>query len=265
MTQTDPSGTRSTTSSDIPVVLVHGNPETHAVWGPVADLLNRTDVVTPNLPGFGCPVPDGFDATKEAYVAWLIAEIESVGRPVHLVGHDWGGALTVRVAETRPDLLVSWCSDSVGLFHPSYEWHDLAQIWQTPGDGESNVEAMATMDPADAVAGFEALGIPQAQAMAFIEAFDATMGSSVLALYRSAVPELMAPWLAAIGDAARRPGLAVHATDDPFVGDARLITETAAAADAEVVDLEGLGHWWMLQDPGLAATILTFWFARNEE
>jgi len=259
MTTNDPAG-----RGEVPVVLVHGNPETDAVWAPVADRLGRPDLHRPNLPGFGCPVPDGFDATKEAYVDWLVAWIDGLGRPVHLVGHDWGGALTVRVAETRPDLLVSWCSDAVGLFHPEYVWHDLAQVWQTPGDGEAMVEAMSGLDPADAVAGFEALGIPTAQATEFVAALDDTMGDCVLRLYRSAVPDLMAPWLAALGDASRRPGLAVRATDDPYTGDERLVVEAAGTAAAEVVTVDGLGHWWMLQDPDRAAALLTAWFARYE-
>ena len=264
MASSDSTTSGSTTAGEVPVVLVHGNPETPAVWAPVGDLLERSTVLRPNLPGFGCAVPAGFDATKEAYVAWLVAELEALGRPVHLVGHDWGGALTVRVAETRPDLLVSWCSDAVGLVHPDYVWHDLAQIWQTPGDGEANVEALAALDPADAIAGFEALGIPAPQAAAFVEAFDATMGASVLALYRSATPDRMAPWLADAADAARRPGLAVHATADPFVGDGRLIAEAAVTTGAHVVTVEGLGHWWMLEEPALAAVTLAEWFARHD-
>jgi pimeloyl-ACP methyl ester carboxylesterase len=253
-----------TAAGTVPVVLVHGNPETDAVWEPVADLLDRPDVHRVRLPGFGCPVPEGFDATKEAYVRWLVDAVEARGRPVHLVGHDWGGALTVRVAETRPDLLASWCSDAVGLFHPDYVWHDLAQVWQTPGEGEQAVAAMSELDPEVAVDGFEALGIPRPQATAFVAALDDRMGACVLALYRSAVPERMAPWLAAVGDAARRPGLAVRATADPYTGDGRLVTEAAASAGAELVTLEGLGHWWMLQDPARAADVLTAWFRRHE-
>jgi len=256
--------TDSTTREGAPVVLVHGNPETDAAWAPVAERLGRPDVHRPNLPGFGCPVPDGFDATKEAYTDWLVAQLEALGRPVHLVGHDWGGALTVRVAGTRPDLLVSWCSDAVGLFHPEYVWHDLAQVWQTPGDGEAMVEAMSGTDPADAVGLFEALGIPTAQATAFVDALDDRMGDCVLRLYRSAVPGLMAPWRAALGDATRRPGLAVRATEDPYTGDRRLVMEAAGTAGADVVTVDGLGHWWMLQDPDLAAATLTTWFARHE-
>jgi pimeloyl-ACP methyl ester carboxylesterase len=35
------------------VVLVHGNPETDAVWDPVVELLGRDDVVRLSPPGFG--------------------------------------------------------------------------------------------------------------------------------------------------------------------------------------------------------------------
>jgi pimeloyl-ACP methyl ester carboxylesterase len=258
------------TSSDpdergpIPVVLVHGNPETRAVWGPVADLLDRPGVHTPNLPGFGCPTPSGFTSTKDAYADWLVGEIEALGRPVHLVGHDWGGILTVRVAETRPDLLASWCSDAVGMFHPDYVWHDMALVWQTPGDGEAAVSAMAALDPALAIAGFEALGIPTPQATSIVTALDADTGASVLTLYRSAVPELLVTWRAAAEAAAGRPGLTIRATADPYSGDDRMVLEAAATMRAEVVTLDGLGHWWMLQDPELATHTLATWFARHE-
>jgi pimeloyl-ACP methyl ester carboxylesterase len=45
------------------VVLVHGNPETAAVWEPLRAALGRDDVVCLSPPGFGAPVPDGWEAT----------------------------------------------------------------------------------------------------------------------------------------------------------------------------------------------------------
>ena len=44
---------------------VPGVPNTSEMWDGVRAHLARVDVVTPNLPGFDAPVPDGFDATKE--------------------------------------------------------------------------------------------------------------------------------------------------------------------------------------------------------
>ena len=86
-------------------VLVHGVPDTRALWSPVVARLGDVPVVTPALPGFGVDTPPGFTGTRDAYAAWLIAEIEAIGAPVNLVGHDWGALLVQRVAALRPDLL----------------------------------------------------------------------------------------------------------------------------------------------------------------
>ena len=60
----------------MPVVLVHGVPETPAIWDPLRSAPRRQDVVALQLPGFGCARPDGFGATKEEYVDWLVGELE---------------------------------------------------------------------------------------------------------------------------------------------------------------------------------------------
>lgn len=57
--------------STMTVVLVHGNPETNAIWGPLVDALGREDVVQLSPPGFGAPLPDDFSATYLAYRDWL--------------------------------------------------------------------------------------------------------------------------------------------------------------------------------------------------
>ena len=59
------------------VVLVHGNPETSAVWSPLVAELARTDVVRLSPPGWGAPVPDGWGATVEEYRRWLVGELEA--------------------------------------------------------------------------------------------------------------------------------------------------------------------------------------------
>ena len=60
--------------------------------------------------------------------------------------------------------------------------------------------------------------------------------------------------------AAARPGLAVHATDDHFVGTDDDAPPGGARAGARVAVLDGLGHWWMVQDPARGAAVLTeFW------
>lgn len=98
-------------------VLVHGVPETAAVWTPlVARLadLGETDVRTLPPPGFGVGVPDGFSATMLGYRDWLVAELEGIGHPIDLVGRDWGGGHVLNVAMTRPDLLRTWTASHRG-------------------------------------------------------------------------------------------------------------------------------------------------------
>jgi len=85
-------------------------------------LANRgvEDIILLSPPGFGAPVPPGFPCTRLAYRDWLISEIEKIGHPVDLLGHDWGAGHTYAVAAVRPDLLRSWAADCAGLVHPSY-------------------------------------------------------------------------------------------------------------------------------------------------
>jgi pimeloyl-ACP methyl ester carboxylesterase len=61
-------------------------------------------------------------------VIWdpLVAQLDRIGEPLDLVGHDWGGAHVVNVAMARPDLLRTW---AIGIFHPDYVWHELRAHW----------------------------------------------------------------------------------------------------------------------------------------
>lgn len=249
------------------VVFVHGNPESDAIWGPLLAEFGRDDVRTLSPPGFGAPVPDGFGARVTDYRDWLIGELTAIGEPVHLVGHDWGGGHVVNVAMTRPDLLRSWASDVVTLFDPAYEWHDLAKVWQTPGAGEENLARMFGGSAADRAAGMvTGLGFPPEVAAAVAAVQGPDMARCVLALYRSAAQPAMADLGRDLERAAARPGLAIVATADQFrAGDGRALnSRTAARAGARTAELDGLGHWWMLQDPKRGAEVISAFLAEVE-
>jgi pimeloyl-ACP methyl ester carboxylesterase len=176
-------------------VFVHGVPETPAVWHGLLAALGRPDTVTLSLPGFDTARPAGFGATMDEYAAWLAAELERLGDPVDLVGHDWGGGFVVRVVSTRPGLVRSWVTDAAGVGDAGFEWHDFAKIWQTPQAGED-------------------------------------------------VGKQWGPDFAAIP----APGLVIIPGEDAFLS-AASAARAAARAGAKTVALDGLGHWWMLQDP----------------
>lgn len=242
------------------VVLVHGNPETDAIWGPLVDALGREDVVRLSPPGFGSPLPDDFPATYLDYRDWLERELERFDEPVDLVGHDWGGGHVVNVAMHRPELLRTWTSDVVGLFDPDYVWHDLAQVWQTPGAGEELVDTMIGSTIEDRTAQMAELGLPAGIAASLAQAQGPEMGRAILQLYRSAAQPVLAEAARDLDNAGSRPGMSFLATEDPYVGSDDMRRRAAQRAGACTEVLEGLGHWWMVQDPTRAAQVLTrFW------
>ncbi len=243
----------------MPIVLVHGVPETPALWDPLRGHLARDDVVALQLPGFGCDPPPGFGATKEEYVSWLVAELETLAADgeIELVGHDWGGGLVVRLVSTRPDLVRSWVTDAAALGDPGFEWHELAKVWQTPDAGEAFWEQQLALPPEQGAVTLESLGVPADQALIMAGWPDATMVDCILALYRSAVG-VGREW-AGDFENVPAPGLVLVPSDDVFLS-ASGARSGAGRAGAKVADLAGLGHWWMLQDPERGAAVLqNFW------
>ncbi len=238
------------------LVLVHGNPETAAIWNDLIPLLDDDDVQTLSPPGFGSPLPDNFDATSDAYVKWLASELSNFDSPVDLLGHDWGGGHVVRLACERPDLIRSWASDILGVFTPEYVWHDRAQIWQTPDAGEEAVAAMVSADPADTAARYQSLGMSTDIANKVADGVNSDMARAILSLYRSAAQPIVGDFFSTLANASARPGLAIIATDDPFVGGELLGRKAATQASAEVGILAGEGHWWMCSNPEAGASLI---------
>jgi len=243
------------------IVLVHGVPECAALWDLLREQLGGESVALA-LPGFASPRPEGFGATKDDYAAWLVGELEQLDGPVDLVGHDWGAALTYRVATTRGDLLRSWAADVANVMHPDYTWHDFARIWQTPQAGEEFFAGQAGVPAEELAAGYEAMGVPAGHTGALVPLGDPVMASCIMDLYRSAAPRIHDTWGAALAPTSV-PGLVLHAADDPF-GDETLSTQVAGLLGARQVTLAGVGHWWALQDPAQAAAVLAGFHASVE-
>ena len=233
----------------MPAIFIHGVPDTYRVWTPVLQHIDRSDVLTLALPGFDSPTPEGFTATKEEYVDWIIAQLEQQPEPVDLVGHDWGCLLVVRVASLRPDLIKTWAGGN-GPVSKDYEWHSLAKIWQTPGVGE---EFMAKLDPQQFSEQLKQLGVPPDLAADAARHVNERMKDSILRLYRSAVHvgREWEPDLATI----RTPGLVLWGLQDescPVAFADRLAQDTGAR---RVVKFH-TGHWFPLQAPAETAKAL---------
>lgn len=249
-----------------PKLFVHGNPETSAIWRPltrelVARGCARVEHVSP--PGFGAPVPDGWNATQREYRDWLVDVVESFGEPVDVVGHDWGAGHVYGMLTARPANAVTWAADCGGLVHPDYTWHDAALGWQTPEVGEAMVEGLVGLPMSDKVAAFVGLGMSADVAESVAEGVDETMGRCILALYRSAAQPAMRELgdrIAGTGDTTG--GAVIIPTADPYPGTPQMARDVANRLGATVIELDGRGHWWMLEDAaGAAAALVSFWSA----
>ena len=178
------------------VVLVHGLPETAAVWDPLRSVLPvATHAVA--LPGFGVPRPAGFSGTKDAYTDWLATELDEFPAPLDLVAHDLGALLVMRLISSSAVTIRSWVVDVAELFHPSARWAQHIRDLQTAGLGEQILATRRTADPSDPQSTATRLagaGVPFDLARQIGAAHDETMSGSILDFYRSAVPNVGRDW-----------------------------------------------------------------------
>lgn len=242
------------------IVLVHGSPETEAIWDDLVPHL-RGNVVRLSPPGFGAPIPPGFDCSVDAYRDWLAGELTNLTQPVDLVGHDWGGGHVLRIAMDFPNLIRSWTSDILGVFDEEYVWHDLAQVWQTPNVGEQALAQMAGMAVEARAERYESLGMTPEIARKVMAGANADLGKAILALYRSAAQPAMRDLGVGLPRAAAKPGLALIAKEDSYCGGETLARRSAERAGARIAVLEGVGHWWMCQNPRQGADAINAFVA----
>jgi pimeloyl-ACP methyl ester carboxylesterase len=110
-----------------PVLLVHGYPDTHRVWDPVAeDLAADHHVIRYDVRGAGASGRPrhlrGYRLDQLADDLFAVARAVSPDRPVHVAGHDWGSTQAWHAAtdERAAGLLASFttmsgpCLDHVG-------------------------------------------------------------------------------------------------------------------------------------------------------
>ncbi len=96
----------ASTAAGTPVLLLHGVPQTAAVWRSLLPVLAGDRVVlAPDLKGLG-----GSEVAGPYDVPTLVRELAAlalheVDGGIDVVGHDWGGSLALALAAARPDLV----------------------------------------------------------------------------------------------------------------------------------------------------------------
>lgn len=99
------------------VLLLNGFPERAASWSAVMDQLNEAGfrTIAPDQRGYspGARPKRRRDYRVGALVDDVVALIDTIAAPVHLVGHDWGAMIAWVTAGRRPDLVSSLTAFSV--------------------------------------------------------------------------------------------------------------------------------------------------------
>jgi haloacetate dehalogenase len=95
-----------------PLLLLHGYPQTHAMWHAIAPALSRDyTVVCADLRGYGDSGKPASDATHSAYSKRVMAQdmvdvMRALGFPrFRLAGHDRGGRVAHRLCVDHPDVV----------------------------------------------------------------------------------------------------------------------------------------------------------------
>jgi pimeloyl-ACP methyl ester carboxylesterase len=93
-----------------PIVLLHCSAGSSGAWTPVmSQLPQRYRVLAPDLLGYGRSAPWPRDAAlaPDEELGVIEALLDVADRPVHLVGHSYGGTVSLRAARRFPRRVVS--------------------------------------------------------------------------------------------------------------------------------------------------------------
>ena len=235
---------RESGPADGPVaLLVHGYPESSWMWAPLLDALADAGWrgVAPDLAGYGDspPAPPG---TWQRHVESLERFVAELGlAPVALVVHDWGGLIGLRWACDHPGAARALVISDTGFF-PDGRWHGLADALRTPGTGEEFVDGMTREGFAAGLRAM-AMGMDDTAVDEYFKAFgDEPRRRGQLELYRSGEFAELAAYegrLAALGV----PALILWGSEDPFAPVAGAHRFAKELPGAELVVLDGVGHF----------------------
>lgn len=263
-----------------PAVLVHGLGGSALNWTDLMDLLSRAESQGPgtaglacealDLPGFGfSPAPPTGDYSLAARADAVIALIEQRGNwPVHLIGNSMGGAIAIRIAARRPDLVrtLTLISPALPDLRPRALPMRLVLV-SVPGVGRTVMRRMLAVPPerrTDMTIGdlFADPGRmpPERRAEAVTEvirrdgldyAADALLGSTRALVTEYLRKGPMSLWR----DAARvtAPTLVIHGSHDRLVNPVTAARAARTFKSCRVLVLPRIGHVAMMERPDLVA------------
>jgi pimeloyl-ACP methyl ester carboxylesterase len=254
------------------VLCVHGMSGTATNWTDLmGELSPDFDCAALDLPGSGQSAPP---ARRSGYSIRALARnvsrlIEALGRgPVHLIGNSMGGAVSIRVAASRPDLVKTLTLVSPML--PDRRPHRSTAhfpILTLPFVGEALVRRWALVPPENRVAGvyrtcyYDPAAVHPdrfAQEVASLRRRDELgyEAATLVGAARTMVGETLAPGRLSLWRAAGRieaPTLVMFGSHDRLVSPALAVPAARAFRHARIEVLPHVGHIGQMERPDLVA------------
>lgn len=234
-----------------PILLLHGNPDTHLVWSDVVSSLSASHrCIAPDLPGFGqSRAPADFDCSLENMSRHVAGVLDGLNLSrAHMVAHDVGSTYGLAFATTHPERLLSLTILN-GNFFPDYQWHFWARLWRRRGVGEL-VMAVANRRLFVSEMRKGSPGVTREYAERAYADYGRDTRRMVLRWYRAMGPEVLRGWDERfLRDCAGVPKQVLWGDLDPYVP-----ASTADRYGVEARHYPDCGHWLMLDRPDEVAT-----------
>ncbi|MBI4589297.1 MAG: alpha/beta fold hydrolase [Candidatus Rokubacteria bacterium] len=250
-----------------PILLLHGVPTSSYLWRHLMPRLAHFGrAVAPDHYGFGkSDKPPDADYSVPGYVRYLEGFTAALGvERLHLIVHDFGGPFGLALATAHPNRIRSLVLMNT-IFYSDYEWHPLAKIWRTPGDGE---ELMAKWTRERFANGMlKWLAQPEKLTPADLDAYyesiaDPAMRAAILALYRNTNPSDHPEWEERLRGL-HVPALIIWGRRDPFLGAdwAERFHRDLQGSSLHILD--DAGHFVQEDQPENVAQLIEEFYARR--
>lgn len=191
-----------------PLVLIHGWPQTAHCWHRlIPRLATRWRVIAPDLRGFGLSGKEGLPLSRAQLAADIAGLLDTLGlESAHIVGHDWGGMVALKLAFDCPDRVRSltlvdcstthwphWAAHGLWAKVPGWaeaffaQAHDPFIHWCFNGEAASYPPGIISPFPAQAMPG---AGWCAAASLAHYRQHlaDPAVQAASVSLYRDALP-----------------------------------------------------------------------------
>jgi pimeloyl-ACP methyl ester carboxylesterase len=239
------------------VVFLHGHPGSSRDWDGLLPRVGASGrAVAFDLPGLGkADKPDDWNYTIGMYGTVVAAALGVLGiRRAHLVMHDLGGGAGLLWAAAHPEAFASAVIMDTGVLI-DYEWHRLAALQRKPVLGPLLVRLTNERRFRQTLRAAHrgARQLPDWFVDRLWEDYDLRSRRAMMTMYRAAPPggfERLAPLFRKLD----RPALVLWGERDPFVPVEQAHRQRESFPSAEVVVLEGSGHWPFVDNAEEAAS-----------